>query len=120
MKRKGIAVLLLVAGLLIVNSVSGLAAPSGLQFFPTKVYFSDDKTLVVEGDFFNESREVVRQIKADVNVKILTTQGWQNVSQSFPNLDVELSAYGAKSWVFKIHGVNKVDISSWKVKTSLF
>jgi hypothetical protein len=94
------------------------AAVSDLEFTPDKVYFSDDSTLVVEGNFWHPPQSsFISWIKADVEVMLLTEQGWQSVKESFTDMNVMLSPNGIRSWTFTIHNTSKVPFSSWKVKT---
>ena len=118
--KKGLTIFLLALGMLTTRGPSVVAASNGLEFYPSKVYFSDDNTLAIEGNFFNEYAPFMGQAKVAVDVKLLMDKGWQSFHESFPNVNIEISRNGACSWTFYIHGVNKVDFASWKVKTNIF
>jgi hypothetical protein len=117
MKLKSFLLPLLVLTILVIGIIPVAAAVSDLEFTADKVYFSDDNTLVVEGNFWHSSGSFISWIKADVEVMLLTEQGWQTVKESFTDMNVMLSPNSIRSWTFTVHNISKVPFSSWKVKT---
>lgn len=102
--------------------ITGVAAAAALDldFYPSKVYFTDDTTLVVAGNFYNRGSFISWLSKANVEVTLNTEAGPKIINGSFANLELMLSQQSVRSWQFEIHDTGKVDFNSWKVKTRFF
>ncbi len=118
MKTKWIIIVICMVSILISGVAS--AAALDLEFYPSKVYFTDDTTLVVEGNFYNRGSFISWLSKASVEVMLNTEDGSKIVNKSFANLELMLNLQGIRSWQFEIHGADRVDFNSWKVKTRFF
>lgn len=102
--------------------IAGVAAAAALDldFFPSRVYFADDTTLVVEGNFYNRGPFISWLSQASVEVTLTTDKGPQTITGSFADLELMLNQQSVRSWQFAINAASKVDFNSWKVKTRFF
>jgi hypothetical protein len=115
MRFKWLLIVICAISVLILGNAS--AAATDFEFFPSKVYFTDDTTLIVEGNFYNRGSFISWLPKASVEITLNTDDGPQIIKRSFDNLELMLNHQGIRSWKFEIHDTSKVDFNSWKVKT---
>jgi len=117
MKKKCLFIMLCIASILVIG-VASAAASSDLEFSPSKVYFTENNTLMVEGNFYNTGTFISWLPKANVEITFTTDNGPKTISQSFTNLDLMINTQGVRNWNFELHDVSKIEFRSWKVKFS--
>ena len=118
MKAKWIFITICMLSVLIAGVAS--ATTADLEFYPAKVYFADDTTLVVTGNFYNRGSFISWLSKANIEVTLTTDAGPKVVAGTFANLELMLNQQNVRNWNFEIHDAGKVDFKSWQVKTRFF
>lgn len=107
--------------LLIINStVFAAPTPATIEFKVLKVYYNDDKKLVLDGKFFNWGDDPGVVSKVKMIVTIWTSHGMYSNPLEFTNLNINLQGEEVKHGIFIWHNPPIVDIERWSVDTTTY
>jgi len=92
-------------------------ANTGIQYTPTRVYFSDDDKLIIKG-YWSNSGSQERHVKdASLEIYLVEKDGKEDLlaKGNFPKMDVAVPAGDITKGSFTISGVKRTPIGRWHV-----